>query len=67
MLIRRKSMISGIEYVRDIPVDIEDYARYQLGETIQVAMPYLSDDDREFILTGIVKEEWDAAFTEDEA
>ena len=31
MLIRRKSMISGIERARDIPVDVEDFARYQLG------------------------------------
>ena len=66
MLNRRKSMISGIERARDIPVDVEDFARYQLGELIQVAMPYLSEEDREFILTGITKEEWDAAFAEGE-
>lgn len=64
MLIRRKSMFSGIERVLDIPVDPEDYARWQLGEPIQRAMPYLNDADREFIKTGVTQEEWDAAFKE---
>ena len=33
---------------------------------IQHAYPMLSDDQREFILTGITPEEWAAAFPEDE-
>lgn len=66
MLIRRVSLFTGIERTRDIPVDPEDFARWQLGTNIQVAMPYLNDDDREFIMTGVTKEEWDAAFLEEE-
>lgn len=64
MLIRRVSQITGIERVRDIPVDPEDYARWQLGELIQRAMPYLNDADREFIKTGITQDEWDEVFSE---
>lgn len=64
MLIRRVSQITGIERVRDIPVDVEDYARWQLGELIQRAMPYLNDEDREFIKTGITQDEWDSVFKE---
>ena len=64
MLIRRKSMFTGVERVREIGVDAEDYARWQLGENIQVAMPYLNAADREFILTGVTQDEWDAAFAE---
>jgi hypothetical protein len=29
-------------------------------------MPYLTDNDREFILSGITPEEWDEAFAENE-
>ncbi len=35
---------------------------WQAGEYIQVAMPQLSPDEREFLLTGATPEEWDAAF-----
>lgn len=32
---------------------------------IQDLFPYLSDDDREFLLTGITPEEWDSAFPDE--
>lgn len=66
MRITRKSVISGIERTRDIPVNPEDMIRWQQGHgCIQDVMPYLNDDDREFILSGITSEEWDAAFKEE--
>jgi hypothetical protein len=65
MLIKRKSVISGIERVRNIPVNPEDYALWESGvANIQNVMPYLNDSDREFILSGITDEEWDSAFSE---
>jgi hypothetical protein len=30
------------------------------GEYIQVAFDFLSDDEREFLITGLTKEEWEA-------
>ncbi len=36
------------------------------GDKIQFAFPFLSDDEREFILTGITKEEWDKIFPDEE-
>ena len=33
--------------------------------SIQEAMPYLNDNDREFILTGITAGEWSKAFAEE--
>lgn len=36
------------------------------GQHIQVAFDNLSADQREFFLTGITKEEWDAIFGEEE-
>ena len=64
MIVKRKSVLSGIERARDIPANPEDMLLWETGAVnIQDAMPYLNDDDREFILTGITQEEWDKAFS----
>jgi hypothetical protein len=42
----------------DIDVTDEQMVAWRSGELIQKAMPHLSDDDREFIMTGITPEEW---------
>jgi hypothetical protein len=66
MIIKRKSVISGIERIRNIPVNPEDYAMWEKGYgNIQDLMPYLNDSDREFILSGIVDSEWDNVFSEE--
>jgi len=62
MLIRRTSPFTGVTHEREIAVDPEHYAQWQLGAHIQRVMPYLSDADREFIKTGITPEEWAGAF-----
>lgn len=65
MKITRQSIISGIERTLEIPVDPEDFIIWQSGQcNIQEIMPYLSDDHREFILSGITPEEWNTAFEE---
>lgn len=64
MKIRRKSVISGIERVKDIPVNPEDWVKYNLGYlSIEDAMPYLNDEDVEFIISGITQDEWKDAFS----
>lgn len=67
MIIRRVSKLTGKENVKDIPLDPEDYAQFQLGENIDVVMPYLTDDDKDFILYGITVAEWKLAFSEEKA
>lgn len=62
MLIKRRSMLSGIEREMDLNVTEEQIRLWQSGTLIQVAMPQLSMDEREFIKTGITKEEWKATF-----
>jgi hypothetical protein len=63
MRILRKSVISGVVRTRDIPVNPDDFISWEAGAgSIQDLMPYLSDDDREFILSGITPEEWDSMF-----
>lgn len=59
MKIKRISAISGVERTKDIPVDPADWLKYQNGyEGIEDAMPYLTFEDRQFILSGIIPSEW---------
>tara|TARA_Y100000114_G_scaffold55870_1_gene51188 strand:+ start:332 stop:532 length:201 start_codon:yes stop_codon:yes gene_type:complete len=65
MLIERKSMVSGKVHAMDLDVTQDQIAAWNSGMYIQDAMPQLSDDEREFMMTGITPEEWDATFGED--
>ena len=66
MQITRISAITGIKRTLDIPVNPEDFVAWESGYgNIQDIMPYLTDQHREFILSGIIKDEWDAAFGEE--
>jgi hypothetical protein len=58
-------MLSGVTRSRDIDVTEEEYDRWRSGVLIQRAMPHLSDVDREFIMTGITEEEWNAEMKEE--
>jgi hypothetical protein len=62
MLIKKTSCISGITREMDLPITEIEWGRYIRGALIQVAFPLLTDEQREFILTGITPEEWDEAF-----
>lgn len=66
MKITRISAVTGIERTRDIDVTQEQMDRWAGGQKIQDAMPDVSEDDREFILTGITPDEWDATFADDD-
>jgi hypothetical protein len=67
MYIKRKSVITGIEHTRNIPVNPDDYFAWNAGlGSIEEIMPYLNDNDREFILSGITPEEWNSAFVYNE-
>lgn len=59
MQITRKSILSGIVRTLDIPVTEEHMQAWRGGELIQDAMPHLTADEREFIMTGVTREEWD--------
>ena len=66
MLIERKSMVSGKIHAMDLDVTQEQMDAWSAGMYIQDAMPQLSDGEREFLMTGITQEEWDATFGEEE-
>jgi len=67
MLIKRRSLLTGKENVMDIPVDPNRLNDYLNGnELIQNAFPELTEDEREFILTGSTSTEWEELKAEDE-
>ena len=62
MIITRTSPISGHTSSMDIDVTLEQMASWGQGELVQNAMPNLSADEREFIMTGITPAEWNEMF-----
>ena len=62
MIIRKRNIFTG--KVRELNLDVspEQIARWQKGELIQNAMPQLSVDEREFLISGLLPEEWYKAF-----
>lgn len=65
MLVTKISGFTGKEHTRVINVTQEQIDRWQSGMLIQEAMPHLSPDDREFLMTGVTPEEWGAIFGKD--
>lgn len=60
--VTRVSIITGKEHTLVLPVAHERIANWIDGKDsrlIQEAFPELSDDEREFLLTGATREEWD--------
>lgn len=66
MTIMRVSKLTGRTHLRFIDVTPSQMAAWENGAFIQDAMPNLTPDEREFIMTGITAEEWDEAFGDEE-
>ena len=58
MQIVRKNPLTGIENTREIDVTEEQLEVWKSGVLIQHALPHLSADDREFLMTGYTPEDW---------
>jgi len=58
--IERKSPLTGKVNTMVITMNPSDYCAWARGEMIQNALPYLTTDEREFIKTGLIGDEWDA-------
>ena len=65
MLITRKSLISGNINTMSLPITEEQYTAWEQGTLVQDAMPHLTPDEREFVMTGITPEEWAETFGEE--
>ena len=64
MNITRTSIFSDITRTIDLPVTREQLALWESGTLIQRAMPQLSKDEREFVMTGVTAQEWAGEFVE---
>jgi hypothetical protein len=64
--VTKTSPLSGKRNTRTIDITIPELQRWWDGELIQSVAPHLSADDREFLMTGITPEEWEAVFGTDD-
>ena len=62
MQITKASPITSKETSMEIDVTEDQIKAWENGQLIQNAMPNLSADEREFIMTGITPDEWDEVF-----
>jgi hypothetical protein len=65
MIITKKSPISGKFNTMDLPIEEWQILLWERGAHAQNAFPDLTADQREFLISGITSEEWDATFKED--
>lgn len=62
-LFLRTSPVTGNENSMIMEIDSKDYVSWkEEGALIQNAMPYLTPDEREFLMTGCTPEDWDTLF-----
>lgn len=67
MKITRESIVSGKVRTWDMNISPEQYDLFEnQGVFIQNAFPNLSENEREFILTGVTPDEWDTVMAEPE-
>jgi hypothetical protein len=68
VLVTLTSQLTGVMHTRDLNVDAIELYAYMTGEDlrpVQVVFPHLSVEDREFLITGITAEEWNALLGEE--
>ena len=57
------SPLSGLVNTMTVDCDVIEYALWQRGMLIQDAMPDVSVDEREFLISGIYPGEWEELAT----
>ena len=60
--VSKTSMMSGKENTMSMTFTRQQYDAWKAGMLIQEAMPQLSAEEREFLMTGITPAEWDSVF-----
>jgi hypothetical protein len=67
MLVSRLSHLTGKINEMEIPITPQQLVAVENRKApIQTIVPHLSPEQREFLMTGMTPEEWDAAFPPDE-
>jgi hypothetical protein len=62
MEITRTSPLTGTVNTIWLDITIDEVLAWQHGALAQDVWPHLSDDEREFIMSGITPSEWDDIF-----
>jgi hypothetical protein len=62
MIITRRSPVTGNINNLDLPITQEELDMWKAGSLIQNVFPYLSDDEREFLMTGLMPDDWEHLF-----
>ena len=58
MKITKRSMFTNESHTMDLPITAAQLNQWQDGTLIQVAMPQLTVEQREFLMTGAVGDDW---------
>ena len=66
MKITRRSHLTGKVHTMDLPVTGEQLIHVEQGEVIQSVLGHLTPGQREFVMTGITDDEWEAVFGPEE-
>jgi len=66
MQITKTSIFSGNTNTMELNVTQEQLTAWESGVHIQVAMPQLNAEEREFVKTGMTPTEWEELFGEEE-
>lgn len=66
MIVTKRSPWTGKDNTLDLPITNGQWERWQGGELIQNVMPHLSDDEREFLISGSYPGEWEQYMGEEE-
>jgi len=59
MLIQKEHHLTGTVRTLELDITVEQFENWQNGMLIQDAMPNLTADEREFLITGLLPHEWD--------
>lgn len=62
MQVTKTSKLTGKEHTQEIDISEAQWKRWKGGELLQNVCPHLSADDREFLISGATKEEWNQFF-----
>lgn len=62
MIVRKRSPITGKMNTLDLDITEEQWAAWQSGLYVQNAMPHLTADEREFLISGCAPGEYDETF-----
>ena len=66
MQITKTCIFNGKTRTRELNVTQEQIDAWENGALIQNVMPHLIPEDREFLITGLLPEEFEAMFGEEE-